>query len=94
MWPRCDALRQPSQDTTCLAIPVGRAKAHESRHEIDAIAIGHAGGQRLALRRRVDQTQAIAQPLHRGPRGKDAAFQSIGHLAPELPGHRGQEPMG
>ena len=85
--------RQAEQRAARLGLPVGRAEADEGRHEIDVLARIGLGGQRAALRRRGDDAQAVAQPLHRRAGDEDGALQRIGALAVELVGDGGQQPV-
>src|SRR4029450_10702058 len=48
-------------------------------------------GERSPLPRRSDQTQAVTQPLDRGPGDEDAALERIGPLAPGSARRGGQQ---
>ena len=72
-------------------IPVGRAEADEGRHQIDALhGIGFVG-ERAGLGGLLDDAEAVAQPLHRGARDEDRAFERVGAFAFELIGDGGEQ---
>ena len=85
--------RQAEQRAARVGLPVGRAEADEGRHQIDVLRRIGRGGERAALRRRGDDAQAVAQPLHRRAGDEDGALQGVGALAVELIGDRGQQPV-
>ncbi|KAG1388873.1 hypothetical protein G6F58_013417 [Rhizopus delemar] len=54
-----------------------RAKTGESRHHEDVVRVRHAGGQGFDFFRALDDSQAVAQPLHRRAGHDHAAFQHV-----------------
>ena len=88
------AARQSEDGAARFGIPVGRAKAHEGRHEIDLLSAGRPpAGQFTGLIGCPHDLQPVAQPLHRCAGDEDRAFQRIGALAVELIGNGGQQPV-
>ena len=82
---------QPEQRAAHARIPVRRAEADEGRHEIDALGGIGLVGKRPGLGGLLDDTQAVAQPLHGGAGDEDRAFQRVGALACELVGDGGEQ---
>ena len=81
------------QGAARIGVPVRRPEAGVCRHQIDAAAVGHRGGQRLDLGRRGDHAQAVTQPLHDGAAHEDAAFEQVGRFAATLPADGTQQAM-
>ena len=76
-----------------IHVPVRRAEPRERGHDVHAVARWHAGGERLALGRGLDDAEAVAQPLHRRAGDEDAAFDGEALLAGDARGDRRQQPM-
>ena len=88
------AARQAEERAARLGIPVGRTEPDEGRHEIDLLVADRRTCASCArFGRRLDQLQAVAQPLHGSAGDEDRAFQRIGALAVELIGDGGQQPV-
>ena len=83
--------RQAKQRAAHARIPIGRAEADKGRHQINRLHRVRLVGERTGLGRLLDDLEAIAQPLHRGARDEDRAFQRVGALAVELIGNRRQQ---
>jgi hypothetical protein len=79
------AARQAKDRAAGVRIPVRRAKADEGRHDDDTIGIGHARRQLLHIDRRLDDAEAVAEPLHDRAGDEHGAFQAIRRLAADLP---------
>ena len=82
---RGGAAREAEDRAARVGVPVRRAEAGERRHEIDAAVVGHARGERLDLRGRADDPQAVAQPLHDGAADEHAALERVVGRAVALP---------
>src|SRR5262249_27314472 len=53
------------------------AEARERRHEVHVAVVGHARGERFDIRRALDESEPIAQPLHGSARDEYAAFERV-----------------
>jgi len=74
-------------------VPVGRKEPRKGGHKVHPAVIRHRPGDGLRLGRRLDEAEAIAQPLDRGPRDGDGPLQRIGAGAiVQAIGHRGEQP--
>ena len=68
-----------------------RAQTDQRWDEIDAAAVGHLAGQPLDFGRGPQYPQPIAEPLDHRPGHEDRTFQTVRHLAVEMPADRGQQ---
>ena len=68
-----------------------RAQPREGRHQIHTLVIGDRGSQRFALAGLFHKFHFVAQPLDGRAAHEHAAFQRIGGLAVQPPGHGGQQ---
>ncbi len=69
-----------------LRIPEGRAQPDKGGYEIDLLGRVGPFGERAGFGGRLDDTQHVAQPLHRGTGHEDRAFERVGGLAVEAIG--------
>ncbi len=74
-----------------LRIPVGRAQAGEGGNEVDAIVAIERRREGLGVGGRVDDPQAVAQPLHRRARDEDRSLQGVRRGGADLPRHRREQ---
>ena len=78
--------------TPGVHVPIGGAKACESRYDKNAPCIRHALRQSVALRRTGDEPQFVPQPLDGAAGVEDATLQGIGGGSSQAPGHRRHQP--
>ncbi len=71
----------PRDGATSFGLPIWRAESHKGRHEMDPAGVAHAAGECLALRRRRDDPETVAQPLHRRTGDEDTPLERVGGLA-------------
>ena len=85
------AAREADQQAARIGVPLRGAESGERGHEVDVAGVGHAGRERLDFVRALNDSQAIAQPLHGGAAHEHAAFKCelAGARAPR--GHRGKQ---
>ena len=88
------AARDAQQCPAGVLVPVGRTQTGEGRHEVNTAVVFHRMGQVVDVGRGADQACPVAQPLDGRPTHEHAAFQRIGGLAANVPGHRGQQVVG
>ncbi len=88
-----DPTGQAEQCAAGTRVPVGRAKAGKRRHQIDAVAVRHLGGEVLRIQRFVEHLQFVTQPLHGGAAIEDGAFQRVIHFATRAAGDGGEQAM-
>ena len=67
--------------TAGVHIPIGRAETGEGGHDVDAAVVRHLLSVVFRIAALLDHAQAVAHPLDDGTAHKDAALQSILHLA-------------
>ena len=82
------------QRTARVLVPVGGAQAGQRRHEVHAAVVFHRVSQVVDVGRGADQAGTVTQPLDGRATHEDAAFQCVGGLAADLPGHGGQQVVG
>ena len=78
---------------TGVRVPVRCPQTGERGNEVDTAGIGEAAREGFRLRRILDDSQPVAQPLHGGAGDEDRALQGVGRLAREAPGDGGQQPV-
>src|SRR5262249_19184303 len=87
------AARQPGDSAAGILIPMRRAKARESGHQVNAPAIRDAGSEGFDFRRIADQLQPVPEPLDDRTANEYAPFERIIPLAIGFPGNGGQKLM-
>src|SRR5437867_6100354 len=87
------APRQAHDGTPRPHVPVGRAQAHERRHEIDAAGVGNGLRDALAVGGGAQDAEAVAQPLDGGAGDEDAALEGVGDPSVETPRDRREQPV-
>ena len=80
------AEREAEDGAARIGVPMRRAEAGESGDDGDPGAAGHGARQRFAFRRRADQAELVAQPLHHAAGDEQGAFERIATCAAQLPG--------
>src|SRR5712691_7739327 len=85
------APRKPDDGATRPPVPVGRAQSHERGHEIDPAGVRHRFSETLALARRADDAEAVAQPLDGGSADEDAPLQRVRDPSVESPRDRREQ---
>ena len=70
---------------------MGRPQAREGGDHHHAAAVRHAFRQPVALRRALDQTQLVPEPLDGAACVEYAALQGVDRLAAHLPAHSGHQ---
>lgn len=81
------AARDADDQAAGIHIPVGSAETDECRYDIDAVRVGNAFSDPFRIRSRVDEAQAVAEPLDSRAGDEDRAFQSIFDFTVEAPGN-------
>ena len=87
------AERQAEDCGTRIGIPMRCAEPGEGGDDLDAAAVGHRTGERLAVRRGSYQAELVAQPLDHPPGNEQRAFERILALPIDLPGDRREQPI-
>ena len=77
--------RDADNRSTGILVPVRGGEAGEGRYEVDSAAVRHGGSQVFYLRRRGDEAQTVAQPLHDRASDIDRALQSIVDTVADFP---------
>ena len=87
------ATREPEHAPARFRDPVRGAQPDQGGHEVDAVGIRHAPGQRLGFRGVLDQAQAVPEPLHRGARDEDGALERERGSSGLVACGRGEQPV-
>ena len=87
------APRQAHDGTPRPHVPVGRAQAHERRHEIDAAGVGNGLRDALAVGGGAQDAEAVAQPLDGRACDEDTALEGVGDPSVESPRDRREQPV-
>ena len=85
--------REAEDGAARLRVPPRRAEAGEARHQVHRLPRIGPRRQLSRFRRRADDAEPVAQPLHRRAGHEDRALQRVAALAAELPGDRGEQPV-
>ena len=87
-----DIRGQAHDDATGLVAPVRREQAGKRRDDVAAAVVIDRTRERLYLRRRADQPEPVAEPLHEGAGDGDRAFQGVhGGLVADLVADGGEQ---
>ena len=79
--------RDADDQAAGIHIPVGSAETDECRYDIDAVRVGNAFSDPFRIRSRVDEAQAVAEPLDSRTGDEDRTFQGIFDFAVKAPGN-------
>ena len=78
-WARPVPTAEAEDGPPGVGVPVGAAEPGEGRHHHDPLAGVDRPGQRLEVAERVDDAEAVPQPLHAGAGDEHRALQGVGH---------------
>ncbi len=85
------AAGQAEHGTARVRVEPRRTEPGERGHEHHAVGVVDARRERSRFRRRVDDAEAVAQPLHRGAGHEDRSLHRVGDGVAELPRDRGEQ---